>query len=147
MNIHLPLLAAVAVVAFTSAGCSTTGAGVGGEAKPSAARLSGAQEVPPVSTDASGQSTIRIAADKSVSGMLLLSSIKPTAAHIHEGAKGTNGPVIVPLTKTSDTTFVVPADAKVTDAHYASYRAGKLYVNVHSAAYPGGEIRAQLDPE
>lgn len=145
-NIHLSLFAAIAAVAIATTGCSTMGGG-SGEAKSSAAQLSGAQEVPPVTTDASGQSTIKIAADKSVSGMLLVSRINATAAHIHQGAKGTNGPVIVPLTKTSDTTFVVPADAKITDAQYASYKAGNLYVNVHTAANPGGEIRAQLIPQ
>jgi len=57
---------------------------------------------------------------------------------------GANGPVIVPFNKTADNTFEAPAGAKLTDAQYASYKAGKLYVNVHSAAHPGGEIRAQL---
>lgn len=145
-NIHLALFAAITAVAFATAGCSTMGKD-SGEAKSSASQLSGAQEVPPVKTEASGQSTIKIADDKSVSGMLLVSRIDATAAHIHEGAKGTNGPVVVPLTKTSDTTFVVPADAKVTDAQYASYKAGNLYINVHTAANPGGEIRAQLIPK
>lgn len=145
-NIHLSLFAAIAAVAIATTGCSTMGGG-SAEPKSSAAQLSGAQEVPPVKTEASGQSTIKIAADKSVSGMLLVSRINATAAHIHEGAKGTNGPVILPLTKTSDTIFVVPADAKVTDAQYASYKAGNLYINVHTAANPGGEIRAQLIPQ
>ena len=67
-----------------------------------------------------------------------------TAAHIHEGATGSNGPVIVPFTKTGDNTFEAPAGAKFTDAQCASYKAGRTYVNVHSAAHPGGEIRAQL---
>jgi len=34
--------------------------------------------------------------------------------------------------------------AKLTEAQYESYKAGKLYVNVHSAANPGGEIRGQI---
>ena len=64
-------------------------------------------------------------------------------AHIHEGAAGANGPVIVPLTKDGDT-YKVPAGAKLTSAQLASFKAGNLYVNVHSAANPGGEIRGQL---
>jgi hypothetical protein len=40
--------------------------------------------------------------------------------------------------------FDAPAGAKLTDAQYAAYKAGNLYVNVHSAKNPGGEIRAQL---
>jgi NAD(P)-dependent dehydrogenase (short-subunit alcohol dehydrogenase family) len=47
----------------------------------------------------------------------------------------------------SDTTWSVPAGAKLTDAQYKSYLAGNLYVNVHSAAHKGDEIRAQLSPK
>ena len=108
--------------------------------------LTGAQEVPPVTTSASGSGTITVGADKSVSGSVTTSGIAATAAHIHEGAMGANGPVIVPLAKTSDNVWSVAAGAKLTDAQYDSYKAGKLYVNVHSAANKGGEIRAQLKP-
>jgi hypothetical protein len=108
--------------------------------------LSGAQEVPPVTTSASGTGTISVGADKSVSGSVTTSGLAAMAAHIHEGAMGANGPVIIPLTKTSDNVWSVPAGAKLTDAQYESYKAGKLYVNVHSAANKGGEIRAQLKP-
>ena len=59
---------------------------------------------------------------------------------------GVNGPVVIPLTKTSDNVWSVPANAKLSDAQYDSYKAGKLYVNVHSAAHKDGEIRAQLKP-
>jgi len=106
--------------------------------------LSGDQEVPPVSTSASGNGTITVSPNKSVTGNITVSGMEPTAAHIHEAAKGENGPVIIPLTKSSDTTWSVPAGATLTDAQYKSYLAGNLYVNVHSAAHKGGEIRAQL---
>jgi hypothetical protein len=106
--------------------------------------LRGASEVPPVTTSASGSGTVTIKDDRSVSAKITVTGMTATAAHIHEAAAGSNGPVIVPFTKTSDNTFEAPAGAKLTDAQYASYKAGKLYVNVHSAANPGGEIRAQL---
>ena len=106
--------------------------------------LQGAQEVPPVSTTASGTGIIKIGPDRSVSGSITTSGINATAAHIHEGATGTNGPVIVPLTKTSDNVWSVPAGAKLTEAQYAGHVARNLYVNVHSAAHPGGEIRGQI---
>ncbi len=107
--------------------------------------LTGTQEVPPVATKASGKSTIKVATDHSVSGVVTTEEVAGTAAHIHEGPIGKAGPVILPLTKTSTNTFSVPANAKLTDAQYANYLAGNLYINVHSAAHPEGEIRAQLN--
>jgi CHRD domain len=109
--------------------------------------LSGDQEVPPVTTSASANGTITVSPNKSVSGSITVSGMQPTAAHIHEAAQGTNGPIVIPLTKSSDATWSVPAGAKLTDAQYKSYLAGNLYVNVHSAAHKGGEIRAQLSPK
>jgi hypothetical protein len=110
-------------------------------------RLSGANEVPPNSSSATGRSNLAIAADKSVSGSVTYSGMTATAAHIHMGAPGANGPVIVPFTKTAEGTFIAPPNARLTDEQYAAYRAGNLYFNIHSAAHPGGEIRAQLAPK
>jgi hypothetical protein len=108
--------------------------------------LSGEQEVPPVSTKAIGKSTIKVADDHSVSGSVTFEGMTATMAHIHNGAPGVAGPVIIPLTRTSDTSFAVPSGAKLTESQYAAYQAGNLYVNVHSAAHPSGEIRMQLKP-
>jgi hypothetical protein len=106
--------------------------------------LSGSNEVPPVTTPASGTGTVTINPDHTVSASITVTGMTATASHIHEGAAGANGPVIVPFTKTADNTFAAPAGAKLTDSQYASYKAGNLYVNVHSAKNPGGEVRAQL---
>jgi hypothetical protein len=105
--------------------------------------LSGANEVPPVATSASGTGTITIADDGAVSGSVTTTGVAGTMAHVHEAPAGKNGPVIVPLTKEGDT-YKVPAGAKLSPAQLASFKAGNLYVNVHSAANPGGEVRAQL---
>lgn len=107
--------------------------------------LDGSHEVPPVNTSATAMGTITVSADKSVRGSIMTTGIDARSAHIHEGAPGTNGPVIIALEKTADNTWSVPAGAMLTDAQYASYMAGNLYVNVHSAAYPNGEVRAQLN--
>jgi hypothetical protein len=82
----------------------------------------------------------------SVSGSVTTSGIAGIAAHIHDGAPGKNGPVIVPMAKTADNTWSIAAGAKFTDAQYEAFKAGNLYVNVHSAANKGGEIRGQLKP-
>jgi len=129
------IAASLAIASFTAAN--------GAE---SAVNLTGAEEVPPVTTPAKGTGSINIGADGSVSGSVKTTGIVSTAAHIHVGASGKNGPVIVPLTKSGDDTFVAPSGAKLSEAQMASYKAGDLYVNVHSAKYPGGEIRAQLKP-
>jgi len=108
--------------------------------------LSGDQEVPKVTTQAKGNGTITVGDDKSVKGSVTTSNINGTAAHIHEAEAGKNGGVIIPLTKNGDNGWSVPAGAKLTDAQYESYKKGNLYVNVHTAANPGGEIRGQLKP-
>ena len=111
-----------------------------------AVRLTGAQEVPPLTTSATGAGRITVSLDRAVSGDVTTSGVAGTAAHIHEAAPGKNGPVVIPLSKTSDATWTVPAGAKLSESQYASYRAGNLYVNVHSAAQPDGEIRGQIKP-
>jgi hypothetical protein len=136
------LAAVFALLIF--AGCSSTGsAGSNAGIK---LKLSGDQEVPPVKTAASGDATVVISPDKSVSGTIKTTGFVATAAHIHEGPAGKNGPVIIPFAKGADDTWSIAPGAKLTDAQYASYKAGNLYVNVHSAANKGGEIRAQIKP-
>jgi hypothetical protein len=107
--------------------------------------LAGDQEVPPVKSAGAGAGTISIGNDRVVSGSVKSTGIAGTAAHIHEAAPGKNGPVIIPLRKDGDT-YVVPAGARLTDEQFGSYQAGNLYVNVHTTANAGGEIRGQLKP-
>ncbi|MNN59979.1 CHRD domain protein [compost metagenome] len=102
--------------------------------------------MPANTSTASGSGNIRVAHDRSVTGGVRYTGMVATVAHIHEAPAGANGPVIMPLVKTAEGMFAVPAGAMLTPPQYASYQAGNLYVNVHSAAYPAGEIRAQLKP-
>ena len=108
--------------------------------------LSGDQEVPPVTTTATGSGTIKVLNDRSVSGSVTTSGVAGTAAHIHMGAKGKNGPVIVPLNKTGENIWSVPPSIRLNDTQYEAFGLGNLYVNVHSAANAGGEIRGQITP-
>lgn len=134
------LLPAVAM-AVLIAGCGSMGTGTGTAGQVS---LNGANEVPAIVTTATGSGMIRVASDHTVSGSISTSGIDGKAAHIHVAPKGSNGPVVVPLTKAADGSWIVPEGAKLSDAQYASYIAGDMYVNVHSAANPAGEIRGQL---
>src|SRR5688572_29562329 len=107
--------------------------------------LTGAEEVPPVSTSGSGSGSFRVAEDGTVSGSVTTKGVPGTMAHIHQGAKGQNGPVIVPLTKRRDT-YSVPEGRKLTASQLQAFKAGNTYVNVHTAKNKGGEVRGQLTP-
>lgn len=132
-------LAIIALIAGALAG--SAGIATANELK---VNLNGAQEVPPVETSATGSGTIKVEDDKSVKGKITTSGIKGTGAHIHEGALGKNGPDIITLKKTSDDEWSVPSGAALTDAQYDAYKAGNLYINIHSEAHKSGEIRGQL---
>jgi len=140
----------VGTAALLAAGC----AGMAGKGS---SALTGNQEVPPVATAASGSTDISVLTSKcpsalsssdcpTVYGSVTTSGIVGTAAHIHMGAPGQNGPAIVSLVKDGDNVWLVPPDTTLTDAQYQAYWAGQLYVNVHSNANKAGEIRAQLKP-
>ena len=146
------LAAAVAAVLLVAAGCASTEKSEGAAKSAAAGKgqtikvaLSGDNVVPPVKTKATGNGTITVGADKSVGGKITTTGVDGTAAHIHDGAPGKNGPVIIPLTK-SGNDWTVPAGAKLTDEQYKDFQAGNLYVNVHSAENKNGEIRGNLSP-
>ena len=132
-------MAAAGLIAIV-AGCASMSGMMGGQN----VSLTGTAQVPAVTTSASGNAVVTIKADRSVSATVTVTGMTATASHIHEAAAGANGPVIVPFTKTGDNTFASMPDAKLTEAQYAAYKAGNLYVNVHSAKNPGGEVRGQL---
>jgi len=108
--------------------------------------LTGAEEVPAVTTQAKGEGTITIAKDMSVTGKVTTTGIEGIAAHIHLAEPGKNGPPVVTLTKGEGGTWSTPEGSKLTEEQYQAFKAGHLYVNVHSAAHKGGEIRGQLKP-
>jgi hypothetical protein len=108
--------------------------------------LSGGQEVPPVSGPGSGLArftfddvTRQLQFSVTVSG---LSPNLVTAAHIHRGAAGVNGPIIHNLSTTGFTQ--VSGTLQLSEADVADLRAGNLYVNVHSVEHPGGFARGQM---
>jgi hypothetical protein len=110
------------------------------------ASLSGAAEVPgnPSAAMASGSVTV----DPNtmiITGAVVSSGIQGTQAHIHEGAAGVAGPVVIPLSGGAGGVWSIPAGTMLTSAQYASLQAGNYYFNVHSADVPAGEIRGQIE--
>lgn len=130
--------------AMLLAGCANLHTGHAG--KTVSVALTGSEEVPPVASAAWGNGMITIGSDMSVSGVVTVAGLAPFAAHIHVGARGANGPITVGLVKTADNDWSVPAGATITGADYLAFKAGGLYINVHTPANKGGEIRGQLQP-
>jgi hypothetical protein len=133
---------AVFVAALVLAGCASMG---GPDSAP--VRLTGDQEVPPVKTSGTGTATITVGEDKSVSAKITTQGVAGAfAAHIHEAPAGANGPVIVPMDRTGENEWSTKGGARLTDAQYESYKAGRLYFNVHTQQNKGGEVRGQIRP-
>ncbi len=138
------------------------------------AHLTGYQEVPPNATPASGEFRAKISTDEQSFDYELTYSGFPTDvlfAHIHFGQQGVNGAIstflcsnsggpagtsLCPLTAGMVTgtvtaaTIIGPAGQGINPGEFAklldAIRAGVTYVNVHTMAHPGGEIRGQTKP-
>jgi hypothetical protein len=110
------------------------------------AMLSGKSEVPPNASAATGTADIDYdPASKKLSWKLSYSGLSgpATAAHFHGPAEsGKNAGVAVAIPNA--TTSPVEGSATLTDAQAADLEGGKYYVNVHTSANPGGEIRGQV---
>ena len=117
--------------------------------------LTGAQEIPAVVTTAAGQGTVVISADGStITYLVTYSGLSGSvaAAHIHTGAAGIAGGVILPLTAgpspmtgtLTAANFAASGSVTTFAQAVAAIRAGTTYFNLHTAANPGGELRGQI---
>ena len=111
--------------------------------------LNGIQEVPPVNSTGNGVCTVtlnstetQITVNATFRGLLSPAN----AGHIHNmGPVGVNGPVRFPFTGVSGTSGTLgPFTFPVTAADVADLRAKRLYCNIYSTNFPGGEIRGQV---
>jgi hypothetical protein len=112
------------------------------------ANLTSAQEVPP--NDSKGKGTAEVTVDpatKEVTWRVTFDGLSgdAVAAHIHGPADpGANAGPMVNIGMMSGLKSPMEGKATVTDAQAADIMAGKSYVNVHTAANKGGEIRGQI---
>jgi hypothetical protein len=129
------------------------------------ATLIGDQEVPPVVTDTAGKVFIMLNKDETALEFHLHVSdgVRIQQSHIHCAPAGVNGPIVVFLAglhaaglnidgkwisnaTITNTSIINTACGATVSALAQSMRNGNTYVNVHSVAHPGGEIRGQLAP-
>ncbi len=113
----------------------------------SSVALSGMNEVPAVTTTATGTALLRITADNKLYSKVTVTNVEAgdalTAGHIHTGAAGTNGGVLLGLCS-SAADFGVTKIFTPTAAILTSIKADALYVNVHSTNRPSGIVRGQI---
>lgn len=110
-----------------------------------AGTLSGAQEVPAATTSGTGsvtatfdKSTSKLSYEVTYSGL----TGPATAGHFHgPAAAGQNAGVVVPFASAASP---IKGETTLTAAQAADLLAGRWYANIHTARYPGGEIRGQL---
>ncbi|MDQ6629666.1 MAG: CHRD domain-containing protein [Pseudomonadota bacterium] len=141
---RIVLGAAAIAGAFAVAGCGMM------DSKPMmapgsmSATLSGASEVPPTTTTGSGTAKVNLSGNSLSWTVTYAGASGPvTAGHFHgPAAPGSNAGVVVPFT--GSLASPITGTATLTDAQVADLKAGKWYVNLHTAANPGGELRGQV---
>lgn len=111
------------------------------------ANLSPATEVPAVDSAAAGRAVLALITDTLYYRVLVADIDNVTAAHIHDGVAGVNGPVIAPLFSGSglfDPANPISGTVTLTPTQVAKLLAGDYYINVHTSDFPAGELRGQL---
>ncbi|MFV8346372.1 CHRD domain-containing protein [Flavobacterium sp. ZB4P13] len=109
------------------------------------ATLNGTSEVPSNTSSATGTATLTFNNTTKTFTITVTHSVaSATGGHIHVGAAGTAPPNNVVFPFTNLTSPITYTSVALTTAQEADLKANLYYVNIHSAAYPGGEIRGQL---
>lgn len=112
--------------------------------------LGAVETFPPLESEASGSGDITInLVTGAVTGGVTIEGLTATLAHIHRGFAGVNGPVVVDFVAdpADPARWNAVEDRQLSPEDIDNLLAGALYVNVHTAAHPAGEIRGQLRPD
>jgi len=107
------------------------------------AHLEGAQELPPVTTDALGDAQLTVNADNTMTYGVKTTGLLGTEAHIHLGAPGVRGPILFTLSGGPTVWAGTTATALLPNDFSAMQELG-VYIDVHTTAFPDGEIRGQV---
>lgn len=167
MRITRRMLGLGALLVGTFAGCSESDEGTGPTAERWSAALAGSNEVPAVTTSASGSATFEAVGDTAISFSVSVTGLTGTTqGHIHTGAAGVNGGVLVWLLPANGTAAQAPAPTLTgvistgtiarswirgttpitLDSLKALMRSRLVYVNIHTSTFTGGELRGQIGP-
>lgn len=107
------------------------------------ATLNGTSEVPANASTATGTATLTFNKTTKIFTITVIHDIAaPTNGHIHKGAVGVSGPPVFPFA--SFTSPINYTSTALTTEQEADLYAGLYYVNIHTTAFAGGEIRGQL---
>ena len=107
------------------------------------ADLDGSQETPPVATFAGGWGKATLNPGNTLTYEVRVYGMSATAAHIHVGAPGVAGGVVFPLA--GGPSVWAGTTAALSAAQLATLRSNGFYFNVHSAAFPAGQVRGQIE--
>ena len=146
-NFLYSVLLLTGLVAATA--CKRTDTSPSDPAPPIIGNLNGNQQVPMVTS--TGRGTITGTFDKNSNVFkysVTYTGLTPLGAHFHTGAPGVNGPITIELPKNNAARdgYVSPIEGAfiLTTANSTALLSNGIYVNLHTAAYPNGEIRADL---
>ena len=112
------------------------------------ASLDGSQEVPAVVAPGRGQARVDVDAQGAMHWTVAFENLSGpvTGAHVHGPAgPGQNAPIVIPLAVTQGASSF-SGQARLNPEQRTQLESGQWYVNLHTSAHPGGEIRGQLRP-
>ena len=146
-NFLSSVLLLVGLVAATS--CKKSDSTPSDPGPPIIGNLDGTQQVPMVTSNARGVITGTLdKASNTFRYSVSFTSLTPMGAHFHIGAPGVNGPIVIDLPKNNPAQdgYVSPIAGTyiLSPANAAALVSNGLYVNLHTMAYPGGEIRGNI---